>query len=161
MEALHRPGPEHRRLGRLVGQWSVRATFHDDRDAVPRILEGTAINSMAIGGRFLVSDYLWDQDGSPVEGFGLLGYDNARERFVATWVDSTQTGITPLSHGHASLGGDRITLTRLVEDPFSGALVTITDVYLIEDEDRYRIETYTTGPDGREFRVLEAVHTRL
>jgi hypothetical protein len=50
--------------------------------------EGTAEHKMILGVRYLQQAFTGDMMGTPFGGIGLNGYDNQKQKFVSTWVDS-------------------------------------------------------------------------
>lgn len=85
---LGTPGEHHRRLQLLVGKWNLEVTASD---ASPS--KGSAEYEEILGGRFVtehVKVVLGDQ---PFEWYGTYGYDNAKQKYTAVWMDNMGTGM--------------------------------------------------------------------
>jgi len=80
----------HRRLGRLVGTWTIEL-----RNTPPKSAEqtgsGTVEASPILGGRWIQLAYRFELQGRPVEAMQLLGFDALRQLYTASWRDDLST----------------------------------------------------------------------
>jgi hypothetical protein len=156
---LAAPGPNHKLLEPMVGSWSVAVTTWTAPGLPPEHSEGTQENAMVLGGRFLQQLASSTFMGEPFEGIGYTGYDNGKGVFVSTWMDSMGTMVM-ISTGNADESGKVMTLTGTLDDPVSGKPTTVREVVTVVDQDKYTVEMFGPGPDGKEFRTMEGVYTR-
>jgi len=94
MAKMGEPGEHHKELGKMVGNWNAKTSFVIDPDSPPMEGEGEMSIKWVLGGRFLQSNFKMDFMGEPFEGLSFMGYDNAHEEYVSTWMDSMTTKIT-------------------------------------------------------------------
>ena len=85
------PGEKHAYLKKLEGKWTGKAKFWMQPGAPPTESEGTAVNTLILGGRFLQSSYTSEVMGQPFEGFGLDGYDIHKQKYIGLWTDTMAT----------------------------------------------------------------------
>ena len=131
------PSPAHARLARLAGRWEADETLHPPAFGP---VEATTVNRMAVGGLFLVNEYAQhDGDAVVFRGFGVYGWDPARERYSMYWVDSM--GAPPAATLWGTWDDDTLTFRREGPDGHHRY------VYVLEGDDRYvfRIESSTDG----------------
>ncbi|HEX5135903.1 MAG TPA: DUF1579 family protein [Planctomycetota bacterium] len=89
-DALAEPGEEHARMKALVGEWTTHGVLN--MGAAPTTMDGTASITMILGNRYLRQEFRGTFMGSPYEGHGLIGYDNASKEFVSVFIDNQRTG---------------------------------------------------------------------
>ncbi|HET7202768.1 MAG TPA: DUF1579 family protein, partial [Steroidobacteraceae bacterium] len=87
------PGEPHKQLATMAGKYSVAMKSWQEPGAPPVEETGTATRSMALDGRVLVEQFNGTMMGSPFDGHGMTGYDNAVGQYWSTWNDSMSTGL--------------------------------------------------------------------
>ena len=65
-------------------------------DAEPTVSKGTEVNKLLTGGRWLVSEIRRRVRGRNFEGRGQYGYDQNKDKYVGTWIDTISPGLTVL-----------------------------------------------------------------
>ncbi|MGH9863680.1 MAG: DUF1579 family protein [Candidatus Acidiferrales bacterium] len=162
MEAMMKyatPGEHHKHLEMMVGTWNTKNTFWMVPDAPPLESTGKARHSLLLGGRFLQTTYEGNFMEQPFNGQGTVGYDKFKNRYVETWSDNMGT-MTLYSTGECDgRGGVRI-MHGDVDDIMAGKASWFRQVYRFDGPDRYTMEMWGPGPDGKELRMLEIVHAR-
>jgi hypothetical protein len=159
---LATPGSHHDHLKPLAGEWSVAGKFRMTPDADWEEHKSTGKAEWVLGGRFLRQHYVGEpMMGMPMgfEGIGHLGFDNHKEKYVTTWMDNMGTMIMT-SEGTCEAGGKTIKTRSDFIDPMTGAPSYMNSVLTIESPDRYVHRMYVPAPDGKEFLMMELVHTR-
>ena len=123
------------------------------------ISEGTATNTMIMGGRYVQSNYNADFMGQPFEGMSLMGYDNIRNQFTMLWVDSLSTA--PITtKGQLSADGRVITCIGDMDEPMTGEIgKPVKWVTTYEGDDTIIFEAIETIY-GEEFTVMRVTYTR-
>jgi len=156
---MAKPGPEHRFLEKLAGNWKAEGSFWMDPSAPPARTTGTTVNEMILGGRFLRSTY----DGpSPLgdgnfSGIGLDGFDRITKKYVGTWVDTFQTMIMSFE-GSVDASGKVRTMIAEYPSPLGGS-AKMKAVTTILDDDRHKYESFNLGEEG-EMKSFEIIYTR-
>jgi len=117
-------------------------------DKPPMVSTGTCEQKMLLGGRYLQQDYAGDMMGAPFNGIGITGYDNPRQKYVSTWIDSMSTGILYFE-GSAGPDGKTILQHCLFDDPVRGP-VKWRSVTKIVDDDTHLFEMYLTDKSDKE-----------
>ena len=116
--AVATPGPEHKALEALVGDWDVASRWWMAPGAPPEESKGTSKVRSILGGRFVQEDYSGQFMGKPLNGLGLTGYDNFKKRYASSWVDDSGTAMYT-STGKAAADGKSFTFTGRMDDPMS------------------------------------------
>ena len=108
-EAAGRPGPQHKSLESLAGNWKAEVKCWMDPSGSPEVTKGTAKASMIFNGRFLEEEFHGEMMGHPFTGKSLIGYDNTKQKFFSTWMSDNQTSIF-VSEGKGDSDNKVITL---------------------------------------------------
>ncbi len=104
MMELSKLNENHKLLTDLDGNWNfaIKMWMNPDPNAPPQQSKGTAVRKSAMGGRYVIMDVtgkmqMPGEDGKMKEmqfkGMGVEGYDNVKQKFVASWIDNMGTGI--------------------------------------------------------------------
>lgn len=165
MEAMARLAavrPEHAFLEQLAGEWQAEVSLTMG-DGPPQKGSGVSRNELIMGGRFLQQNYAGMHEQMEFQGLGLLGFDNAIEKYVGTWVDNMGTMILPVSTGSLDASGKVLVMRREMVDPMSGQPIVLRDITTILGPDRHKFEMYQAAndPRGDEKKLMEAVYTRV
>lgn len=153
------PGDFHKEMAKWDGDWNEEITMWMSPVTPPMKYIASCTNKMILGGRFQNSTHKGDIGGMPFEGISTIGYDNARKKFVATWIDNMGTGILYME-------GDWDEKTKSLEmkgeqvDPSNGKLMKVREVFKVMDDNTHRAEMYTTNEGSPEFKSMEIVYTR-
>ncbi|HBS29331.1 MAG TPA: hypothetical protein DEB06_07740 [Phycisphaerales bacterium] len=91
MMALAQPGPEHKVLERMAGEWKSRVTVSMMPGQPPDVSEGTSTTRMILGGRFLEIRNAGHLMGQPFEGLTILGFDRRSDLFTVVGYDTVGT----------------------------------------------------------------------
>lgn len=151
------PGPEHREMAAMAGNWTFAGTFWMAPDAPPSKSTGTAVRELILDGRVLTEKVVSEMMGEPFEGFGMMGYDNVAKEYWGTWNDNMGTGIM-LSTGRCEKGVCEFTGTY--NDAMVGGQKTVRMTYR-HQPDREVHAMYDRKPDGTEYKTMELVYTRV
>ena len=157
--AYKTPGDIHKMLASDVGEWNTETTSWMEPGGTPAKSTGTCTNKMLLDGRFLESHHVSTMMGMPFEGWGTVGYDNAKKVFVSSWIDNFGTGLMYME-GTWDDAQKAIVSKGKFPDPESGKDMEMKEVYKIIDNNSRVMEMYMTGPDGKDFKVMESKYTR-
>ena len=158
MMAYATPGDIHKMMARSVGTWSSAVTMWMEPGAPPMNSTGEVKNEMILGGRYLQATNTGNFMGSPFEGISITGYDNAKKKFVNTWIDNMGTGIMVLT-GTWDEAAKGINFQGTMCDPASGKDIPVREVVKFIDDNTQSMEMYAmTG--GKEFKTMEIKFSR-
>ena len=117
-------------------------------------------------GRYIISEHTGKMqmpgaDGSimPMEfkGMAIEGYDNAKKKFVASWIDNMGTGIMNLEGTYDPAAK---TLTYYSEyEPMPGMKMKIRQVVKLADKDHHTMEFFEDR-GGTEVKTMEIQYVR-
>ena len=153
-----KPDENHTRLKPLAGRWKL-VFRHYQGEGVPWLKgTGTAVFRWVLGGRFLLEDARVDLDGLSVEWLRVHAYDKALKKYVATWADSTFTGL-----GHLEGTFDRrkrvLRYAGLSGDPMKGRNVGVIFRLHVKQE-KLRMEM-SEERSGKETRLWDITGERV
>jgi hypothetical protein len=152
------PGPMHDMLAKFNGEWKEEVTFWMKPDAPPSTSISTCLNQMILGNRYQQSNHKGDMGGMPFEGLGYVGYDNAKNLFMSTWIDNMGTGIM-FMEGRWDEQASTIHFTGNMVDPMSGQEVKVREEFKLVDDNHQTLEMYMTQK-GKEYKSMEIKFTR-
>jgi len=158
--ALAEPGPEHRALADMAGDWDATCISYCDPSGVPQTFTGEQESEMILGRRFLKSEYKGEMMGVPFEGVSLTGYDNIRKKYVSLWADTMST-MWMTAEGEADASGKIVTLVGSYDDPVTGKTMEMRQVVTMLDKNTHKFEMYGPNPQtGEEMLMMEITYRR-
>ena len=155
IEAAATPGPAHKALDALVGDWKAEVKCWMEPGGVPNVSYGTAKASWTLNGHFLEEEFHGEMMGKPFNGRSLMGYDNTKQTFNTVWVSDMQTSIFT-SEGKGENGNKLITLEGKTTCAGTGRKdVPMKTVFRVISPDKHVFEMY----DGNA-KTMEIIYTR-
>ena len=152
-----RPGPEHKKLAAYAGTWDAAVEMADPTGQVTKS-KGVSELKVGPGGLWLLEHFQADFGGTPFEGHGHNGYDPAKGKYVATWIDAWSTSPMILEGGYDK-DGKVLTMTGTAPG-MDGKPVLTRYVTTHQDANTDVFEMYMPGPYGKEMKVLTITYTR-
>lgn len=149
------PGAMHKLVASFDGTWEGDISLWMDPAAPPTKSKGTAVNKMIYGGLYQESKHTGNFNGMPFEGTSILGFDNAKKKFVSTWIDNMGSGIMMIE-GDYNPSTKTFSFTGHSTDPLTGKDITIRETLQVIDENTQLMKMY--GPDqktGKEYQTME------
>jgi hypothetical protein len=168
MMQMAQPGENHKLLAHSVGNWSLKVKMwnNGDTNAAPMESSATAKVKEILGGRFFASEVsgkmeMPGPDGKMTEtefkGTGIEGYDNARKKFVGSWVDNMSTGIL-MAEGDYDAATKTFTFhAEVAYRP--GVKARIRETVKIVDNDHHTFEWFEDRGAG-EVKTMQIEYTR-
>lgn len=150
------PGDNHKILNAMAGNFTATVKYWISPDQPPTESKASSQNEMILGGRYLQQKYKGDFRGSPIEGLGIVGYDNTGKKYMAIWVDSASTDVL-VTEGSGD--AKSISATGNFTDTLTGKRGKLRTVTEVTDADTIKYELYKTRR-GKEAKVLEVVYSR-
>jgi len=155
MEAAGTPGPAHKALEPLVGNWKAEVKCWAEPGGSPDVTQGTAKTSWTLNGHFLEEEFHGEMMGKPFTGRSLMGYDNIKQTYNTVWVSDTQTSIFT-SEGKAETGNKVITLEGKGNCPATGRKdIPMKTVFRIVSPNEHVFEMFNDGA-----KMMEITYTR-
>jgi hypothetical protein len=152
------PGEHHKWLASMDGEWDATVTMWMDPSQPPNESRASTTNEMILGGLYQRSSHKGDMMGMPFIGESLTGYDNAKKKFLATWIDNFGSSIM-FMEGQYNPKYDALTLEGNMMDPASGKDMHVKQVLTKTSEDSHNFVMYMVQ-DGVELKTMEIVYKR-
>ena len=149
--------PEHQAIARCAGTWRAEVKLWMSPGGEPNVSQGTMVNTMVLGGRFLEHDY--KDDSGMFEGKGFWGYNTVDKRFEGLWIDSMAT-FFQIEHGQLDHGGNSWTMTGSMTNPGTGQPMKKRSVVKILGPDEHVMEMYFQMGPNAEAKAMEIHYTR-
>jgi len=168
MTELSKLNENHKLLSSLDGNWDFKIKFwtNPNPSAPPQESKGTATRKSMMGGRYVIMDVsgkmqMPDADGKmkdvQFKGMGIDGYDNVKQKFVASWIDNMGTGIE-FAEGTYDPATKAFTYTSEVE-PVPGMKSQVRQVLTLTDKNHMNFEWFENRA-GQEVKTMEIAYTR-
>jgi len=166
MMEMAKPGKNHQRLQEGAGTWAYAVKWWMSPEASPTESSGTAVLKSVMGGRYLVGEHsgkmqMPGADGQMMDaefrGMSVEGYDNAKQKYVASWIDNMGTGIMYMEGTYDAAAK---TLTYLAEyEMMPGIKTKMREIIKITDKD-HRTAEFFEDRDGKQVKTMEIRYTR-
>ena len=158
VEAAGTPGPAHKALQALVGDWKAEVKCWMDPAGQPEVTSGTAKADFTFNGRFLEEEFHGKMMGRPFTGKTLLGFDNVKQTFNSVWISDNQTAMF-VSEGRGDSGNKVITLKGKTNCPATGRKdIPMKTVLRVISPDQHVLEMFD-GSQGNA-KTMEITYTR-
>jgi len=146
---LPKPGKQHEALKYFEGTWDATAKFMTEPGKPMAESKGSEKAELILGGFWLSFEYKGEMMGMSFTGRGTMGYDQQKQKYVGTWIDSMKSGLF-LSEGKADEQFKVFTMMAQGYCDSEGKAITMKQVYEIKDQDTYTLSFLTPNPDGKE-----------
>ena len=168
MAEMAKLNENHKLLSSMDGTWDYAIKFwmNPDPNAKPQESKGVAIRKSIMGGRYVTMDVtgkmqMPDEKGKmkdvTFKGMGIEGYDNMKQKFVASWIDNMGTGME-FSEGTYDPATKSFTYTAEVE-MMPGMKTPVREVIKIADNKHMNLEWYENH-GGAEKKTMEINYTK-
>jgi len=152
------PGESRKVLLALAGHW-ITSSKSWSVAGEPTVTPGTVDARLILDGRFLEQNFSSTMMAKPITGIGILGYDDEKKKFVATWLDSRSNGIRR-GEGTLDAAGKVLAMKWSATGKGAGGPTATTAIQRFESDSRRVSEFYEKGADGKDRQFLEIVYTR-
>ena len=149
------PGEHHKVLEMFNGNWEGTFTIHTPGAGVMES-KGTVKREWILDGRFMLEQVRADMgpEGEFV-GYGVLGYNNAEERYETFWIDNLSTAMIR-DNGTYNADTKQMSFRGKARN-MAGQMVTTRGELDLSDPDRHVYRGYEIGSDGVERLAIEGV----
>lgn len=152
------PGEHHKWLASFDGDWNTLVKMWMDPSQPAQQSKGKTTNEMIMNGLYQRSSHQGEMMGMPFNGESITGYDNAKKKFVGTWIDNFGSGIMYME-GHYDKAKDALITKGTMLDPASGKDIKIRQVLTRVSEDIHTFEMFM-DMNGQEVKSMEITYTR-
>jgi hypothetical protein len=153
------PSEMHKMLASCDGEWVSEITMCMAPDAPPSNNTSVCTNKMILGGRYQQSEHKGSFDGMPFEGMSTTGYDNAKKKFISTWIDNMGSGMMYME-GTYDAASKTMSSSGKQVDPVSGKDMDVRETLTFIDNDHQTMEMFMTPVGGKEYKNMEIKYTR-
>ncbi len=159
MEAAGTPGDHHKALNPLIGEWKAEVKAYMSPDGPPVVSNGTSKSDWVLDGRFVSEEFKGMVMGKPFQGMGLTGFDNVKQKYVSTWMDTMSTAMMN-SEGTADEAKKVFTFTSKMDCPMTGEKdMPVKLVLRITSQDNHTFEMHDPRK-GEKSKTMEITYTR-
>src|SRR6185369_6146212 len=125
----------------------------------PQVTQGTENAKWILNGRYVESEFHGQMMGKPFVGRSLLGFDNAKQKFVNVWISDMQTSILTCE-GKGDGANKTITLEGKSDCPATGRKdVPMKQVFKVLSPDKHTFEMFDLSQGGNT-KTMEITYTR-
>ena len=168
MMEMSKLNENHKLLSATTGNWNfaIKMWMNPDPTAKPQESKVTATRKDIMGGRYVMMDVsgkmqMPGTDGKmkdvQFKGMGVEGYDNAKKKFVSSWIDNMSTGIQS-SEGTYDPATKTFTYTSEIE-MMPGMKIPVREVIKVPDNNHMVLEWYENR-GGQDKKTMEINYTR-
>jgi hypothetical protein len=157
--AFATPNEHHKVLEAKIGKWNDTLRFWIDANSPPDESKCTSEFAWAMDGRYLTDHTSGTTPTGPFEGMGCSGYDNLKNKYVSVWIDNTGTGIM---YFEGTYDAKTKTFTYASETPDVEAGKYVKNRWMEKwvSPDKFVVESFVAGKDGKEFKCFEVTYER-
>lgn len=154
-----KPSKYHKQLSLAAGEWKEEIEMWTSADAPVKRYSAMCVVSMILGDLYQETIHSGNFDGKEFYGRGIIGYDNAINKFVSTWIDNLGTGIM-YTEGTYDAESGTTTFRGEVVDPVLKMKVRVREVMIPKSENMQVFEMYVTPPGKEEYKSMQITMTR-
>jgi hypothetical protein len=152
--------PAHAWLKQMVGQWSSQSEAYFDPSQPAEKSKGTEVVK-ALGDFWIVNEVKSTMMGKPFAGNMTMGYDQTKQKYVGTWVDS-MTGKLWMYEGNVDATGKVLTLESEGECPMTpGKMIRFKDVTVMQDKNHKTYTSAMMNEKGEWVTIMTSKATRI
>ena len=152
------PGKYHQWLASMNGDWDAKVSMWMDPTQPPDVSQATTKNEMIMNGLYQRSAHNGNMMGMPFMGESIMGYDNSKKEFIATWIDNFGSSIM-LMKGQLDEANNTLTLRGSMMDPATGQDMQVKEVFTKLSEDSHKFEMFMVMGD-QEIKNMEITYSR-
>lgn len=142
-------------LAAQSGNWTSDIKMWMDPSKPPMTSKSKDVYKMVLGGRYQESTHNGSMMGEPFTGVSTLAYDNAKKKFINTWIDDMGTGLMVME-GDYDAASKTLNLKGEMVDPTTGKDCKVRQVVTFVDDKNMSVEMYMNPPGlDKEFKTME------
>ncbi|PBQ31111.1 hypothetical protein CNR22_04810 [Sphingobacteriaceae bacterium] len=153
------PGEMHKWMATANGKWTAEMSFRMSPDEpLSPPSKADVETRMIMEGRYQETTYKGKMMGMDFEGKEIMAYDNAKKKFISTFIDNTTTGLMYME-GTYDEASNTINFTGDITDPATGKKMDYRQELKFIDDKNQLLSAYDKK-DGKEFKSMEIKLTR-
>lgn len=155
------PSDAHKMMKGYEGKWKQDILMWHAPGTEPEKSKSESEIKMIMGDRYMVESHKGTMMGMPFEGLNTLAYDNAKKKYISTWIDNVGTGLMVME-GDWDAKSNSITFKGEMVDPAAGdgSTMKMKQVWTAVDKNNHTFMMYGILPDGTEWKIMEIRSTR-
>jgi len=127
-------------MSKLTGLWKAEFIMWMDPAQPPMRDQLTAHREMIRNGLFFTSHYTGQSMGMNYEGLSTLGYSIEKKKYVSSWIDNMNSGISYME-GKMSNDGKTIVFVGTKTDAITGIDMPVRQVLTFIDDTTRRLKS--------------------
>lgn len=153
------PGEQHAELAESAGEYKATVKSYLGGPE-PMVSEAISTREMILGGRVLHETFRGDMMGQPFVGHSMVGYDNVRQMYWSTWVDSMSTTIMT-SWGTWDDEKQALVMEGSYSDPLSGGPKPVKTILRYPEPGVETLEMWEAhGEDDEMVKTMEMISVK-
>ena len=123
---------------------------------------GVMTSQFQLQGLYLHQEYVGDAQDGPFPSFqgqGYWGYNTSAGKYEGFWIDNAST-MMQVEQGDVNADGKIWEMIGNFTHPATGEKIRRRSVITLIDEDHHRMDSYMSGPDGKEIKSMEIEYVR-
>jgi hypothetical protein len=153
------PGEGQKKLEFMVGTFDVKIRTWVDPSKPPFESTATSVATWVLGNRYVQQMLAGYVNGEPWSGIGYAGFDNVSKKYVATFMDSSSTGMEWYT-GTMDADGKLAKLTATIYDDVTDKPTTVEMRLSIAANGDHMTELWHGDQRGKMSKVMELQYTR-
>ena len=133
----------------------IKTYFEDPSN--PTTSKGSATFKTLMKGRYLQQTMKGEFFGLPFAGRGLTGFDKAKKKYVSTWIDNFETGISVME---GTYNEKTKTMTEIAVDLMPDTEIRMKNVVKEIDKDTLVFSMYMVSLDKTETLGMQITYRR-
>jgi hypothetical protein len=154
LDSAMNPGPGQKRLDPMIGTFDVTVLVWTDPAKPPLEYQGSAVNTWALGGRYVQTMLSTVMDGEAFDGIGYYGFDNSTNTYQAAWMDNGSTAIG-WYQGKMDKAGRAAVLKSSVVPAVGGRPVAVEMHVSIAESGDHVTQLWGAPRGGKAFKFME------
>ena len=153
------PTTEHQWLEKFSGSWTTSCSAKMGPDQPAQECKGTLTSKM-VGGFWLINETKGEWSGMPMIGVQTIGYDEGKEKYVGTWIDSATSFMWKYE---GSVDKGKTTLTLEADGPnffVPGKMAKFQDIYEFKSDNEIAMTSQIQSDDGKWIIFMSGTATR-
>ncbi len=155
--AMPTPGAEHKLLAPLIGDFEGTAKMWMEAGTEPMEVKGAIHREWDMDGWFVIERVTGD---GGFKGMGIIGYNTVEKRYESAWIENMASYIAT-SNGNYDAKTKMLTFTGDMIHPMTQKRVKTRSTIDLSKSEKEVMTTYTTGPDGKEYKSFEGTFARV
>jgi hypothetical protein len=143
----------------MVGTFDVKIRSWAAPGDPPAHDKAVMVGNWMLGGRYVQLMLAGNIEGQPFNGIGYAGFDNTTKKYVATFMDSSSTGMEWYAGGFDATG-TRATLKGSMANPVTGKPSPLEMRLSLDAAGNHVTELWGEGLGQTMFRMMELTYTK-